>query len=126
MKSQNPKLKSQNPEMVVIDAERKPFGRVASEAAVILQGKRSPAYQRHLILGPAVKVVNVGKAALTGRKLATKVYWHHTGYIGHLKEEKLAYLFSKDPAKLFRRTVSGMLPKNSLRPRLLKRLIIIP
>lgn len=113
-------------ETIIIDATSKPLGRVASEAAVILMGKRNPHYERHLISGPPVKVINVKKVALNPKKFAAKVYRHHTGYIGHLKEEKFLHLFSKDPKKVFRKVVAGMLPKNKLRPRLLKRLTIIP
>lgn len=108
--------------VVTIDARDKSFGRLASEVAVILQGKKSPAYERNRIIGPRVKVENLSGVRFTGKKMATKAYRRHTGYIGHLKEERLGYLWAKKPAAVFKKTVSGMLPRNKLRKRLLNRL----
>lgn len=107
-----------------IDASGKSLGRLASEVAMHLMGKHNPAFRRNIIAGPRVRVVNLRRVRFTGRKLLQKTYYRHTGYIGHLKEEKLRMLWEKKPAEVLRRAVSGMLPKNKLRRRMLKRLEI--
>lgn len=111
-------------EKVHIDAAGKSFGRLASEVATILMGKRTPAYVRNVVRGPRVEVINLRQVKFTGRKFAQKVYYRHTGYIGHLREEKLRDLWERRPIEVFRKTVGGMLPKNKLRDVMLKRLDI--
>jgi len=107
-----------------IDASGKAMGRVASEVARLLQAKHLPSYERHVLNAPKITVINVAKMKFTGKKFRQKVYYRHTGYIGHLKENKLSALFAKDPAGVLRRAVAGMLPKNKLRAKRLKQLDI--
>jgi len=108
-----------------IDATNKPLGRLASEIAVILQGKKSPKYQPRLEGEDKVIVKNVDKMIVTGKKFKQKKYYRHTTQIGHLKERTLEQIWSKKgPAEVLRRAVLGMLPKNKLRVKRMKRLII--
>ncbi|MDD3614403.1 MAG: 50S ribosomal protein L13 [Candidatus Pacebacteria bacterium] len=107
-----------------IDATNKPLGRLASEIAIILQGKDSPDYQPNKVADVKVVVENVSKMKITGKKLEQKVYRHHTGYIGHLKETPMKDVFEKNPAEVLKKAVLGMLPKNSLRSKRIKNLKI--
>ncbi|MBI1975098.1 MAG: 50S ribosomal protein L13 [Parcubacteria group bacterium] len=109
---------------VTIDAAGKSMGRVATEVSCVLQGKNAPSYERHILNAPTVNVTNLSKVAFTGKKLRQKTYRWHTGYIGHLKEAKLKDLFAKDPVKVFKRVVGGMLPKNKLRAKRLRKLVV--
>ena len=108
---------------VKIDALGKPFGRIASEIAVLLQGKDLPSYNPRLLGETKVVVLNIEKVKFSGKKMEKKVYRHHTGYLGGLKEEKLSVLFKRDPARVLKMSVRKMLPKNRLRDRRLKNLI---
>ena len=108
-----------------IDAKGKPLGRVASEIAGILQGKKSPAYAPRLAGGDRALVRNYDAITLTGNKADEKRYYRHTGYVGHLKERRFKEVFAKDPKRVMREAVRRMLPKNSLSPRRLKNLIFI-
>lgn len=105
-----------------IDATGKTLGRIASDAAMCLMGKRSPDYTPHIPPHDAVFVTNLSKARFTGTKTETKVYHHFSGYPGGLKSEKLGEYWEKKPEELFEKIVSGMLPKNKLRPLMLKKL----
>lgn len=107
-----------------IDATGQVLGRLATQIAVILRGKDKPSFRPNLIVGDKVKVVNASKIVVTGRKMEQKRYYHHTGYLGHLKEKSLKELMAKDPADVVRRAVYGMLPSNKLRPTLMKNLTI--
>ncbi|HRU33500.1 MAG TPA: 50S ribosomal protein L13 [Candidatus Paceibacterota bacterium] len=107
-----------------IDATNKPLGRLASEIAIILQGKDSPDYQPNKVADVKVIVENASKMKITGKKLEQKVYRHHTGYIGHLKETPMKDVFEKNPAEVLKKAVLGMLPKNSLRSKRIKNLKI--
>ncbi len=115
-------MKANQDSKIIIDASGKSFGRLASLVATKLQGKDNPFFVRNRVIGPKVKVINLGRIKFTGKKFSKKVYYRHTGYIGHLKAEKLSFLWQKKPKEVFRRAVSGMLPKNKLRKRYLKRL----
>jgi large subunit ribosomal protein L13 len=108
-----------------IDAAGKPLGRLASIAAQKLMGKENPFYARNKISGGRVRIINLKQAVFSGKKMRQKIYYRHTGYIGHLKEEKLAHLWKNKPQEVFRRTIYGMLPKNKLRNRMLKRLEVV-
>lgn len=101
----------------IIDAKNKRLGRVASEIAVILQGKKSPSYEQNRVSKDIVTVKNADKITLSGNKTETKVYYHHTGHMGHLKELTFKQAFEKDPKKVLRETVKHMLPKNFLNKR---------
>lgn len=97
----------------VIDAENKPLGRVATEVAKLLKGKHKPTYTTNLDCGDNVIVINSDKIILTGNKLNQKVYRHHSGYIGGLKEISYKDLMKNDSDKALLLAVKGMLPKNS-------------
>lgn len=98
----------------VIDAENKPLGRVASEVAKLLKGKHKPTYTTHLDCGDNVIVLNSDKIILTGNKLNQKVYRHHSGYVGGMKETPYKNLMANNSDKALLLAVKGMLPKNSL------------
>lgn len=106
-----------------LDAENKRFGRVISEIAYILQGKRNPNYDPRLPGGDRVILKNYRHLILTGRKMESKVYYRHTGYVGHLKAVKFKDAFAKSPEKVIREAVRKMLPKNRLAAKRLKNLI---
>ena len=107
-----------------IDAKNKKLGRVASEIATILQGKKSPYYEPRLAGGDTVTVLNIKDLAFTGNKLEDKQYYRHTGYMGHLKSLNLKTAFERDPAKVLKMAVRRMLPKNFLAAKRMKRLEI--
>lgn len=107
-----------------IDATGIPVGRLASTVSGWLIGKHRVDFARHLDAGDFVEVKNVARARWTGNKLQTKVYRHHTGYPGGLKEERLSDLWAKSPAEVLRRAVWSMLPKTRHRKEMAKRLRI--
>jgi len=98
----------------VVDAEGLVLGRLASVVAARLRGKHNPLFTPHVDCGDFIVVVNADKIVLTGRKLKQKMYYHHSGYIGGLKEITAEKLLEKRPEDLVRFAVKGMLPKNSL------------
>ena len=106
----------------IIDAQDKPLGRVATEVAKLLRGKHKPTYTPNLDVGDHVIVINCDKVALTGKKLDQKVYRHHTGYIGGMKEITARDLLNKSPEKMMLLAVKGMLPHNSLGRQMIKKL----
>ncbi|MDR2338809.1 MAG: 50S ribosomal protein L13 [Deltaproteobacteria bacterium] len=107
---------------VVVDAADKVLGRLASEIARKLRGKDKAIFTPHNDTGDFVVVVNADKVLFTGRKLERKVYRHHTGFVGGLKEVLAKTLMEKKPTEALLRAVRGMLPKNSLGRRQLKKL----
>lgn len=107
-----------------IDAKNKKLGRLASEIAVILQGKNNPQYEPRLEGEDRVIVKNADKIVLTGNKVEQKVYYRHSGPLGHLKVRAYKEVFKRDPAWVLRNAVRLMLPKNRLRARRIKKLII--
>ena len=94
----------------VIDAEGKPLGRVAAQAAALLRGKHKTTFTPHVDCGDFVIIVNCDKAVLTGKKLEKKYLRWHTGWIGHLKEIQYATLMQKNPEKAMQVAVNGMIP----------------
>jgi|SRR5579884_3434055 len=106
----------------VIDAADQVLGRVATKAASILTGKHRPQYAPFLVSGDHVVIVNAEKIRLTGQKLDSKVYRHHTLYPGGLREVSAKRVFESKPEQMIREAVLGMLPKNKLRKRMVKRL----
>jgi len=106
----------------IIDAEGKPLGRVASEAAKLLKGKHKPIYTTHLDTGDHVIIINADKAILTGKKLEQKVYRHHSGYIGGMKEIQAKDMMKNKPEKALTLAIKGMLPKNSLGRQMIRKL----
>ena len=107
-----------------IDAAGKILGRIATEAAVVLRGKNKPQFRPYLVMGDKVLITNAAKFKVTGAKMTQKIYYHHTGYIGHLKSETLKEVFQKNPAEVLKRAIWGMLPKNKLRKLWIKNLEI--
>jgi len=108
----------------VVDAENKVVGRIATQIAMRLRGKHKPIYTPHTDTGDFVVVINADKVALTGRKWDNKTYYRYSGYIGGLKEISAKKLLEKQPENILRFAVKGMLPKNSLGRRQLKKLKI--
>ena len=105
-----------------IDAAGKVLGRLATEIAILLRGKNKPDFAPNKDTGDFVIVKNVDRIKLTGKKFEQKIYYRHTGYLGGLKEVPLKKLFEKNPAEILRKAVFGMLPKNKLRAKQIKRL----
>lgn len=99
---------------VLIDAKDQVLGRVASEAAQILRGKRKPQYTPHVDTGDFVVIVNADKIKVTGAKATAKVYYRHSGYPGGLKQETFEEAMIKHPERVIEHAVKGMLPKNTL------------
>jgi large subunit ribosomal protein L13 len=108
----------------VIDAEGKVLGRLASEIAKRLRGKDKPVYTPYVDTGDFLIVVNAGKVQLTGRKLTDKMYYHHSGYPGGIKQMAAGKMLLEKPTGALRLAVKGMLPKNSLGRAMLKKLKI--
>ncbi|HET57880.1 MAG TPA: 50S ribosomal protein L13 [Deltaproteobacteria bacterium] len=106
------------------DADGQVLGRLASDIARRLKGKNSPFYTPHMDMGDFVVVVNAEKIMLTGRKSAEKMYYHHSGYPGGLKTTTAKQMLEKHPDRILRNAVRGMLPKNSLGRKMLKKLKI--
>ena len=98
----------------IIDAEGKSLGRVAAAAAQILTGKHRPEFTPHIDCGEFVIIINAEKAVLTGNKLNDKHYYHHSGYIGGLKDVKYSEIMAKKPEFAMTKAVKGMLRKNSI------------
>ena len=106
----------------IIDAANKPLGRVASEAAKLLRGKHKPTYTPNIDNGDHVIILNCNDIVLTGHKLDQKIYRHHSGYIGGMKETTAREMLAKSPEKMMMLAIKGMLPKNSLGRQMLKKL----
>lgn len=106
----------------VIDAEGKVLGRLASEIASVLRGKRKPIFTPHVDCGDFVIVINADKVVLTGNKLNQKIHAYHTGYPGGRKEVSYAEMMEKRPEKVIELAVKGMLPKNRLGRKMIKKL----
>lgn len=98
----------------VIDAAGKPLGRVAVKAADILRGKLKPEFTPHVDCGDHVIIINCAEAILTGKKLDKKLYQHHTGYIGGLKEVKYSTLMAERPEFAMELAVKGMVPDTTI------------
>ena len=106
----------------VIDAEGKTLGKLAVEAAMILRGKKKPIYTPHIDTGDYVIVINAEKVCVTGKKESDKIYKHHSGYPGGLKETPLKELRAKQPEEIIRHAVKGMMPKGKLGRQMFKKL----
>ena len=109
-------------EWYVVDAEGQTLGRLASRIAPILRGKHKPIYTPHLDCGDFVIIVNAEKVRVTGRKLDQKFYHRHSGYPGGLKSISLRDQLDKYPERVLQSAVKGMLPKNKLGRRMIKKL----
>lgn len=109
---------------ITIDADGKIFGRLATEIATLLRGKNHPSFLPYKMPRITVRVKNIDKIKLTGKKVKQKVYIHHTGYPRGLRMKTYEEQVQKDPTRAFRLAVLGMLPKNRQRTKLIKNLII--
>lgn len=107
-----------------IDAKNKRLGRVASEIAVILQGKKHASYAPHKVGEDSVVVKNASLITVSGGKEKKKIYYKHTGYMGHLREKTFEQRFAKSPEKVLREAVENMLPRNFIRAKRLNMLKI--
>ena len=106
----------------VIDAENKTLGRLASEVAAILRGKKKPTYTPHVDCGDYVIVINAEKVAVTGKKRKEKIYKRHTGYPGVLREMTFEQLMDKHTTEIVRHAVKGMMPNGKLGRQMYKKL----
>jgi large subunit ribosomal protein L13 len=105
-----------------IDAEGQILGRLASKIALLLQGKNNPSYDPSQDMGDVVIIKNIDKIKVTGKKFDQKIYYSYSGYHGGLKAVPFNKLFEKRPPEVLRRAVLGMLPKNRLRAKRIRRL----
>ena len=108
----------------VVDADGMVLGRLATQVANMLRGKTKPIYTPHVDTGDYVIIINADKAILTGRKLDQKVYYHHSGFAGGLKETKYRNLMAEKPEFAVRHAVEGMLPKGPLGRKMAKKLFV--
>ncbi|MGZ4353282.1 MAG: 50S ribosomal protein L13 [Gaiellaceae bacterium] len=111
-------------EWYLVDAEGKTLGRLATQIADVLRGKRKAVYTPHVDTGDFVVVVNAEKVAVTGNKLDDKMYYRHSGYPGGLKSRPLREQLERQPTEVLRKAVKGMLPRNKLAARQLVKLKI--
>jgi large subunit ribosomal protein L13 len=108
----------------VVDLAGQHLGRAAAVVASILRGKHRPTYTPHVDTGEFVIAINADKVVLTGKKLTDKKYYHHTGFVGGIKEMNAGKLLAAKPEEVFKIAVKGMLPKNSLGRDMLSKLKI--
>ena len=106
----------------IIDAANKPLGRVATEAARLLAGKHKPTYTKNVDTGDHVIIINCKDVKFTGNKLNAKIYRHHSGYIGGMKEVVAKDMMESDPTKAMMLAIKGMLPHTTLGAQMLKKL----
>jgi len=106
----------------VLDCEGQTLGRLCSEAASILRGKKKPIYTPHVDCGDYVIIINAAKIQVTGKKMTDKIYKHHSLYPGGLKELSFEQMMAKDPEQVIRHAVKGMLPEGALGRTMYKKL----
>jgi large subunit ribosomal protein L13 len=126
MKTPLVKKENMNPKWHLVDAEGKTLGRLATRLAILLRGKNKPIFAPHQDTGDFVVVVNAKKVSLTGKKWKEKIYVHHSGYPGGLKMASAEKIAQKKPERLITMAVQGMLPKNKLGRKLIKKLKVYP
>ena len=126
MRTYVPKKDEITREWVVMDASDQVLGRFATEVARFLRGKHKPEFTPHLDTGDFVVVINADKVRLTGAKMDDKVYYRHSGRPGNLKSETARERIEKYPERVIQAAVCGMLPKNRLGRKLLKKLKVYP
>ncbi|NIJ05250.1 50S ribosomal protein L13 [Frigoribacterium faeni] len=110
----SPKPADVQPQWLIIDANDVVLGRLASHVAALLRGKHKPTFAPHMDMGDFVIVINADKVALTGSKLAEKLYYRHSGYPGGLTATTYSEMVEKHPTRAVEKAIRGMLPKNSL------------
>ena len=108
----------------VVDAQGKTLGRLSSEIAKVLRGKNKPIFTPHADCGDYVIVINAEKITVTGRKLDDKIYYHHSDYVGGMKETTLREMLAKHPERVIEYAVRGMLPKGPLGRSMGKKLFV--
>ena len=108
--------------LYVVDAEGQTLGRLAAEVAKVLRGKNKPEFTPHIDTGDNVIVINAEKIKVTGKKLDQKVYYHHSDYVGGMKETTLREMMAKKPEQVIELAVKGMLPKGPLGRTMIKKL----
>ena len=116
------KSELENKKWYIIDAANKPLGRVATEAAKLLRGKHKPTYTPNADAGDHVIIINCDQVVLTGKKLDQKIYRHHSGYIGGMKETTARVMLDKNSGNVMTIAIKGMLPKNRLGRQMIKKL----
>lgn len=124
MKTYIPKISEVNKKWYIIDVDGKTFGRQVVKIASILTGKNKPIYTPHMDTGDFVIIVNAKKVRISGDKLTGKKYYHYSGYPGGLRERTFEQMREKTPDRLFNKAVWGMLPKNRLGRKMLKKLFV--
>ncbi len=122
MKTYSLKTAEATQDWYIIDAKGQTLGRVATQIARLLMGKNKPSYTPHVVGGDVVIVINSSKIEVTGQKLTDKIYYHHTGYPGGIREISLRDQLVKEPNTVIEHAVAGMLPKNKLQAQMLKNL----
>ncbi len=125
MKTFSAKPETVQREWFLVDASGKTLGRLATELARRLRGKHKPVYTPHVDTGDYIIVINAEKIRVTGRKLKDKIYYRHTGYVGNLKAEPLQKLLERAPERAILLAVKGMLPRNPLGRRMLRKLKVV-
>ena len=116
-------VKPVNRKVISVDATNKPLGRLAVEVSVLLRGKNKPDFVPYKDMGDTVLVKNIDKMIFTGKKVEQKNYFHFTGYLGNMKQATLKeFLIKKGPKEVLRTAIMGMLTKNTLRAKQIKRL----
>ena len=118
------KKENVNKEWVLVDAKNEVLGRLASKVAKMIRGKHKPSYTPHIDCGDNVIVINADQVRLTGKKWTDKEYVHYTGYPGGKRTRTPNDLMEKDPARIIKKAVYGMLPKNRLGRKLQKNLFV--
>jgi len=126
MKTYIPNLKEIKKKWYLVDAKDKILGRLAVKIAQILSGKNKTFYTPHMDTGDFVVVINAKKIRVSGGKEKKKIYYHHSGFPGGIKERTFEDMLKKKPAQIIRKAVKGMLPKNKLGREMLKKLKIYP
>ncbi len=124
MKTYSQKPSEVSRRWVLFDASELPLGRLATEIAKYLTGKYKPTYTPHIDGGDYVVVINAAQAVVTGNKETDKIYYHHTGFPGGIKDATLAEVRERAPERIIENAVKGMLPKNKLQAERMKRLRI--
>ena len=122
MKTPLVKNENINPKWHLVDADGRTLGRLATRVAILLRGKNKPIFAPHQDTGDFVVVINAKKVALSGKKWKEKIYVHHSGYPGGLKEASAEKIRDKKPERLITMAVQGMLPKTKLGKKLIKKL----
>jgi large subunit ribosomal protein L13 len=124
IKTYTPKPEDIQREWYVIDAKDQTLGRLASQIAHLLRGKHKPIYSPHMDVGDYIIVINCDKIRVTGNKLEDKLYYRHSGYPGGLRSLTLRQLMDRYPERVLQYAVRGMLPKNKLGRKMIKKLKI--